>query len=149
MKKTIAAALCAVLLLSFAGCGSKSAEPAPTPIPAAEAPATEVPATQTPAAETAAPEVTPEPEAEPEQASDSAELLETVAIVRNLKDRPVAELYDAIGQPDSSDYSPSCLVSGGKDGMLYYDGFTVYTTVFPDGTEKVYDVMRPDGTDFD
>ena len=50
------------------------------------------------------------------------------------------ELYAAIGYPETSDYGPSCLVTGGKDGMLYYDGFTVYTLVQPDGTETVYDV---------
>ena len=147
MKKLIAAVLCAVLLPCLAGCGSKSAEPAPTPIPAAEAPASEVPASEIPVAETTAPEATPEPADEVPAPDD--ELAKTVKTIRDLIGRPVADLYAAIGQPNDSDYESSCLVTGGKDGMLYYDEFTVYTTVYPDGTEKVYDVMRPDGTDFD
>ena len=143
MKKIFAAALIAALLMGLAGCGSKSAEPAPTPIPAA----TQAPAAETPAPETAAPAVTPEPAAEAPEADDA--LAETVKTIRELIGRPVDDLYAAIGQPNSSDYNSSCLVSGGQDGMLYYDDFTVYTTVYPDGSEKVYDVMRPDGTDFD
>lgn len=38
----------------------------------------------------------------------------------------VSELYAAVGQPNSSDYAPSC-IGDGEDGNLYYDGFTVYT----------------------
>ena len=34
------------------------------------------------------------------------------------------------------------IVTGGKDGVLPYDGFTVYTLVQPDGTETVYDVEK-------
>lgn len=41
-------------------------------------------------------------------------------------DKTVQELYDLIGEPESSDYAPSCL-GPGEDGNLYYDGFTVYT----------------------
>ena len=33
-------------------------------------------------------------------------------------------------------------ITGGKDGVLPYDGFTVYTLVQPDGTETVYDVEK-------
>lgn len=42
-------------------------------------------------------------------------------------DKSVEELYELIGQPESSDYAPSCLGEGGEDGNLYYDGFIVYT----------------------
>ena len=52
-------------------------------------------------------------------------------------------LYDAIGMPTGeAEYASSCLVTGGKDGVLPYDGFTVYTLVQPDGTETVYDVEK-------
>ncbi len=56
-------------------------------------------------------------------------------------DKAVAELYKLIGQPDSSDYAPSCLNpdGGAEDGELYYDGFTVYTYKTADG-ETVVDV---------
>ena len=60
-----------------------------------------------------------------------------------LKGKPVQELYDAIGMPTGeAEYASSCLVTGGKDGVLPYDGFTVYTLVQPDGTETVYDVEK-------
>ena len=55
-------------------------------------------------------------------------------------DKPVSELIAAIGEPQSSDYAPSCLNPGqGEDGMLYYDGFVVYTYKEGD-TETVQDV---------
>lgn len=54
----------------------------------------------------------------------------------------VEDLYAAIGKPKSSSYTTSCLVADGEDGMLYYDGFYVSTTRFPNGTEYVM------GTDF-
>lgn len=54
-------------------------------------------------------------------------------------DKDVAELYDLIGQPQSSDYAPSCLGEGGEDGNLYYADFTVYTYRQGD-TEVVKDV---------
>ena len=77
----------------------------------------------------------------PEPAAESSEAEKQIALVKELIGRPVAELYAAIGEPSGgSDYGPSCLVTGGKDGMLYYDGFTVYTLVQPDGSESVYDV---------
>ena len=136
MKKILIPLLCALLIPALAGCGgSKTEAPAPTAIPAA---------TQAPAAETKAPEPTAAPEvtAEPAPAElDTSELEAKIAAVKALIGRPVEELYDAIGEPaGGSDYGPSCLVTGGKDGMLYYDGFTVYTLVQPDGTGTVYDV---------
>ena len=132
MKKFVLL-LCAVLALSVTGCGSSKAEtPAPTAIPAA---------TEAPPAETKVPEATPAPEVTPEPAAESSEAEKQIALVKELIGRPVAELYAAIGEPSGgSDYGPSCLVTGGKDGMLYYDGFTVYTLVQPDGSETVYDV---------
>lgn len=50
--------------------------------------------------------------------------------------KPVSELYDRIGYPNSSDYAPSCM-GDGEDGNLYYDGFIVYTYREGD-TESVY-----------
>lgn len=51
---------------------------------------------------------------------------EKKAIAMSMIGRQASELIAAIGSPNYSDYVPSCLVDG-EDGMLYYDGFTVYT----------------------
>lgn len=51
---------------------------------------------------------------------------EMKAIAMSMIGHQVSELIAAIGSPVSTAYVPSCLVDG-EDGMLYYDGFTVYT----------------------
>ncbi len=56
-------------------------------------------------------------------------------------DKPIAELYELIGEPESLDYAPSCMGEGGEDGNLYYDGFIVYTYRQGD-TETVYFVEK-------
>jgi hypothetical protein len=66
-------------------------------------------------------EETPAPVSDKEAA-----IADAVQKARKLKDRPVSELYDAIGEPDSEDAAPSCM-GPGEDVNLYYDGFTVYT----------------------
>lgn len=81
------------------------------------------------------PEPTPDPEPEPEASPEDLK-----AIAQGLIGRPVSELYDAIGQPLSADYSPSCLDLDTDDGELTYDGFIVYTAGAPDN-EVVYDVF--------
>lgn len=121
MKKALTVLLAALLALSLAACGDAGTEPtaAPTEEPAATEPAATEPA--------AGPEET-EPAAEPEDS-----LLETA---KTFEGADVNELIAAIGEPESSDYAPSCLGEG-EDGNLYYDGFTVYTYRDTDGTETV------------
>ena len=55
-------------------------------------------------------------------------------------DRPVSELYEKIGKPDTSSYASSCM-GGGQDGELYYDGFIVCTYLEGE-TETVVDVYK-------
>ena len=55
-------------------------------------------------------------------------------------DKPLAELQAEIGEPVSSNYVSSCLIPGGEDGELHYDGFTVYTVKSGD-SETVQDVI--------
>ena len=121
MKKALTVLLAALLALSLAACGDAGTEPtaAPTEEPAATEPAATEPA--------AGPEET-EPAAEPEDS-----LLETA---KTFEGADVNELIAAIGEPESSDYAPSCLGEG-EDGNLYYDGFTVYTYRDTDGSETV------------
>ena len=120
MKKALIMLLCAALALSLAACGEAGTEEtAPVSEPASEetAPATE------PAAEETAPADEPEGES----------LLETA---KTFEGAPVEDLIAAIGEPESSDYAPSCLGEG-EDGNLYYDGFTVYTYRDTSGAETV------------
>ena len=121
MKKAFTVLLAALLALSLAACGDAGTEPTAAPT---EEPAATEPAATEPAAE---PEET-EPAAEPEDS-----LLETA---KTFEGADVNELIAAIGEPESSDYAPSCLGEG-EDGNLYYDGFTVYTYRDTDGTETV------------
>ena len=44
-----------------------------------------------------------------------------------------------LGFDSPGEYASSCLIDG-EDGVLYYDGFTVYTLRYADGTETVYHV---------
>ena len=134
LQKTISLLLILCLLAALAACGgSKPAEPVPTQAPAAETAVAETPApTPEPAPETPVP--TEEPA--PQELSD----LEKAMACKGLS---IEELYAAVGEPQApGDYIPSCLHpnSGGEDGELVYDGFTVYT--YRDNTgEIVYDVM--------
>lgn len=144
MKKTIAIILALLMLLCFAACGDDKTDmvgvtviggqdgpevtataeivntPAPTPVPE-ETPA---PVETTPEP---TPEPTPTPQAEPEN--------DLKATAESFIGAALDELIAAIGEPESSDYAPSCL-GDGEDGNLYYDGFVVYT-YRENGTETV------------
>ena len=123
MKKLIVAMLCLTLLL--AGCG---ADPQP-------AETTTKPSTQTEATTEAPTETTTEA---PTEATTEANSLKAQA--ESCIGKTVEELIALIGEPQSSDYAPSCLNPGvGEDGNLYYEGFTVYTYK-EDGVEEVVDV---------
>ena len=121
MKKLIVAMLCLTALL--AGCG---ADPQPTET-------TTQPTTQTEATTEAPTETTTE--APTEETTEGPSLK---AQAESCIGKTVEELIALIGEPQSSDYAPSCLNPGvGEDGNLYYDGFTVYTYRDVDGTEVV------------
>lgn len=95
---------------------------------------------EAPAPAPAAPEEKPAAPAEKPAAPEEKPAADPKETAMGLVGRPVSELYAAIGQPVSSDYAPSCLVEGGEDGELAYNGFTVYTVKDSSG-ETVYDVM--------
>lgn len=118
MKKIAVMLLCALLALSTAACGQAGTE-APAESAAAQTAADETPAAAEPAA--AEPAVTETPAAD--EAAGDASLLDTA---KQFEGEPLEDLIAAVGEPESSDYAPSCL-GDGEDGNLYYDGFTVYT----------------------
>lgn len=146
MKKLWGCMIGFMVLAVLCACGSQSgaggpalAAPAPaeTPetvkaagVPEAAgdslAPVQETEPPQTAAAPVESNEPAPEPEAEPDLFTTARELI----------GEDVAVLYAAIGEPNSSDYAPSCLVDG-EDGELYYDEFVVYTQRTASG-ETVY-----------
>lgn len=133
MKKILSLLLCFALLLCLCACGGESAE-----IPSSE---NEPAANQTPDASEAPagnedPSESEQPSEDVEPSGDSA--ADMVELVKSYIDKPIEELYAVIGEPESSDYAPSCL-GDGEDGMLIYDGFIVYTYREGD-TETVYDV---------
>ena len=127
MKKMIVMLLAFVLLLGLCACGKEETaptEPAINVQPKVEATVA--------VEETAAPT-----EAPTEAATEAALAADQKTLAESCMDKDISELYALIGEPASSEYAPSCLVEGGEDGSLYYDGFVVYTTREGD-VETVY-----------
>lgn len=102
MKKYIVLLLVLALALSLCACGKPAADTTPTTT-----------------------EGTQQNETTGQQ-TDGTTAPDLKALAMTCIDKSVDVLYDLIGQPNSSDYAPSCL-GDGEDGNLYYDGFTVYT----------------------
>lgn len=110
--------------------------PAPTPTPEPVPDPTQVPVqqqeyvppvadpTQAPPAPTQAPEPTQEPQA---------------ASPYDYIGYDINTFYSIFGYPYASEYATSCM-GDGDDGMLYYNGFTVYTFRANGGGETVQDV---------
>ncbi len=138
MKRLLALAACLVLALSLSACGGGNDTPATNP-PATNPPATSTPeSTNPPAADPTDPPA--EPTDPPAESNDSASTTEDAReVAMSLIDHDVQELYDAIGEPISSDYAPGCLEPNSEDGELVYDGFVVYTVRTAE-REYVYDV---------
>ncbi len=63
-----------------------------------------------------------------------------MSVAEGMIGESTSALYAAIGSPNSSAYTTSCLVADGEDGLLYYDGFTVYCLKYADGSEVVISV---------
>ena len=151
-RNLLLAALCLLCALLLIGCGSTA--PDPTPAPAETA----APAESAAPAETEAPSETPVPNAEPEaepsaepvatlpdaglvrDTEDSSESDQLFELAKSFVDKPLSELQAELGEPLSSTYVSSCLIPGGEDGELHYDGFTVYTVKSAD-SETVQDVL--------
>lgn len=128
MKKIFAMILACLMLAALCACGSNGD-------------GTTVDQTNQTTESTAAPETTvPEttvPETTENQPTEDA-VTAPVDLAKSCIDKSIDELFALIGEPESSDYAPSCLMEG-EDGMLFYDGFIVYTYRLDD-TETVVDV---------
>ena len=118
MKKLMLIVLSAFVVLGLCACAGGNTETEPATTAATTAAATEA---TTEATTEAATEETTEATEQEEPAE-----LDNKALAKSCIDKSVEELYALIGQPESSDYASSCLGEG-DDGMLYYDGFIVYT----------------------
>lgn len=114
MKKLIGFILCVCLILILAACSTES----------------NVPNTSEPNVTEAT--LTQESESIPEETT----LPEGVKTARRMLDRPIDELIAILGEPERREYLPSSLIDG-KDGILYYDGFIVYTLLYENGNEFV------------
>lgn len=120
-RNLILSVLCLICALLLIGCGNAS----PADVPAPSQPA------ETAAPSAALPDANLEPVGEPTP----------FEIAQGFIDRPLEELVAAIGEPLSSVYGPSCLIPGGQDGQLQYDGFWIYSV--KDGEmETVKDVLE-------
>ncbi len=153
-RNLLPAALCLICALLLIGCGSTAPTAAPSPAVSASPVETEAPApaaSPAPAAETPEPSTEPEPSAEPAARLPDADLVRDTAtapspsealfeLAKSYVDKPLSELQAEIGEPVSSSYVSSCLIPGGEDGELHYDGFTVYTVKSSD-SETVQDVI--------
>lgn len=122
MKKLIALLLAACMILSLCACTGNDD-------PGQSEPQNENPPVQQ-EQDPVPPEKTEDPsEKENTQGEDPVPPeLTPFELAESCIDQSVEELYALIGEPESSDYAPSCLNPDvGEDGNLYYDGFIVYT----------------------
>lgn len=136
MKRWMIAALALGVSLSLCACGDiqeaaeaetnmQPLEPAVEEIAASESSAAEIP--EIPASDTdAAPAVTVVPGEDYERARECIGL-------------SVDELIAALGEPESRQYASSCETENAEDGMLFYEGFYVWT-LRTDESELVRDV---------
>lgn len=119
MKKTLSLLLLCAMLMALAACGGdKPEEPEPTGTPAPQ----EILAAS--ASDAAAARQTHVP---PASSSDAVVDDQSYAVAQNYVGQPASALINAIGRPFDSEYSASCEQEGAEDGMLYYNGFSVWT----------------------
>lgn len=69
--------------------------------------------------------------------SNSMSSADKLAAAQGYIGSSLGALQGAIGSPNSSEYVESCLEDASTEGMLYYDGFVVWTVRYNDGSEIV------------
>lgn len=139
MKRTVALVIALVMAFTLTACAglaqkavdAENATPVPSPTPdltgilsasasdAATAAQTHVPPASSSNAQTAA---------EQQPAAEQPSGQQGYETARGYIGLSVQDLYAAVGQPTGTPtYGPSCLQEGAEDGMLPYDGFSVWT----------------------
>lgn len=73
----------------------------------------------------------------PQPTEAPVEEVDAYEVAVNMTGSSMSDLIAAIGAPNGSEYTASCLMPTGEDGLHYYDDFTVSTLRYPDGTELV------------
>lgn len=68
---------------------------------------------------------------------DTDNSVDKLAVAQGYVGSSLGALQSVIGAPNSSEYVVSCLDDGLMDGILYYDGFIVWTVQYTDGSEVV------------
>ncbi len=131
--KTVLGAV--LLILAFSACGNNK-------VPEVQE------STPQPSANVITNTVAPEPEetvilTEEEKMDEVPEKMENEAYLIALEyiDLPIDDLRRKIGDPISEEYVGSCL-GNGYDGVLTYDGFTVYT--YKEGNAETVRVVAED-----
>ena len=127
MKKTFALLLVMGLMMSFVACGTQEVavsenQEEPVPVETVSEPVVEeiMAASESDAAALA--------EMEPPASQTDITVDESgYNAALELVGQPVQALYDAIGEPEDSQYAASCLEDNAEDGMLFYEGFYVWS----------------------
>lgn len=63
--------------------------------------------------------------------------VDKLAVAQGYIGSSLGALQGAIGAPNSSEYVVSCIENASYEGLLYYDGFMVWTIQYADGSEIV------------
>jgi triosephosphate isomerase len=140
MKKKFALAAAIALMLTMTACAARTQEETASEEQTTLT-ATEVEESLAASASDAEEAAQEEP---PASGSDAVLDEDTYAAAQACIGRTVEELYDTIGEPTGdSQYASSCAQEDAEDGMLFYDGFYVWTLRTAD-EEIVQDVYLLD-----
>lgn len=138
MKKLFAILLAFALAAGLSACAGRSAELNQEPLGPVDTPTTEEVIAASESSAAAIAEATP-----PASGTDAAVDEAAYDTAMTYIGRSAAELYGAIGEPDSAQYAASCEEENAEDGMLFYDGFYVWT-VRTQTQELIHDVYLMD-----
>lgn len=147
MKKLLLLIMTLALVLSLAACGG-TAEPEAAPEPTEEPELnlqTLAPVTPDPAEAMAASQSDAEALDGTRPASDTDAVLDEDAYetAKEFIGREAGELIAELGEPAETRYAASCLEEGAEDGMLFFEGFYVWTVKGED-SEIIHDVYLTD-----